>query len=135
MIISIPFYYCQNSAYFLKGLRVAQVKVIFALPHQLSIADHPQYLAYIEWFTPFQSFHPVLGMYSVSRSTQNHRQNIEVVSLSQIIRSCHLLPKFGTLVNKTWHSDTILDDAPGFYLNVWLDLFTFFLLQCSQMII
>ncbi|KAH9983681.1 hypothetical protein BJV77DRAFT_1062367 [Russula vinacea] len=50
----------------LKGLSVAQVRAIFQLPQEYSQFDTP--LAYVEWYTPLQSYVPSLGMYQISRS-------------------------------------------------------------------
>ncbi|EPQ49998.1 hypothetical protein GLOTRDRAFT_26531, partial [Gloeophyllum trabeum ATCC 11539] len=111
----------------LRGLQVAQVRVIFALPPYLrSHAQHSQYLAYIEWFTPFRSQDHDLHLYSVSRSTRNGRPNAQIIPLDDIFRSCHLIPKFGTSVSPEWSSENVLEKCKTFYLNSWIDFVMFY---------
>jgi len=75
------------------GLTVGQVHVIFQIPEEYGNFEHP--FVYIEWFTPFQSAIPDLGMYLVSWSTQQYRRHASIISVTQIEQSIHLLPKFG----------------------------------------
>ncbi|EPQ51467.1 hypothetical protein GLOTRDRAFT_16421, partial [Gloeophyllum trabeum ATCC 11539] len=66
-------------------------------------------LAYIEWFTPFRSYDENLKLYSVSRSTRNQHRHAEVIPLEHIFRGCHLIPRFGTSVDKEWTTDNVLE--------------------------
>ncbi|EKM48018.1 uncharacterized protein PHACADRAFT_55864, partial [Phanerochaete carnosa HHB-10118-sp] len=68
---------------------------------------HP--LAYVEWFTPLQVRDLKLGMYSVARSTVSQKRRTSVISVDQIIRTCHLLPIFGKRVDLTWSPVNILE--------------------------
>ncbi|KAJ7432703.1 hypothetical protein B0H11DRAFT_1680601, partial [Mycena galericulata] len=43
-----------------------------------------------------------IGMHLVSLSSRNHRQNSSIIPISDIARSCHLIPVFGKVVNPTW---------------------------------
>ncbi|KAL6302632.1 hypothetical protein BKA93DRAFT_720316, partial [Sparassis latifolia] len=52
-------------------------------------------LAYVEWFTPFYTVDPHTHMHVVSCSTQQHRQFASIVPVTEIIRSCHLIPVWG----------------------------------------
>ncbi|EPQ57716.1 hypothetical protein GLOTRDRAFT_36697 [Gloeophyllum trabeum ATCC 11539] len=116
---------------FLDGLQVAQVRLLFRLPEQLryrGTEDCP--LAYIEWFTPFTARDAVMLTHSVSRSTRRGGQpNAEIIRMDRIVRSCHLVPKFGTKVNSRWTADNVLEECKTFYLNRWLDVGTFYEFQ------
>ncbi|KAG6905181.1 hypothetical protein DXG01_004384 [Tephrocybe rancida] len=81
----------------LTGLRIAQVRAIFDLPHQFGFLTHP--LAYIEWFTPLGRPDTVTSMYTVTRSTRQRRRNAAVVLVTQIARSCHLMGKCGATID------------------------------------
>ncbi|KAK7035123.1 hypothetical protein R3P38DRAFT_2518574 [Favolaschia claudopus] len=101
------------------GLSVARVRVIFKIPTHI-IPESPS-CAYVDWFRPLQS-PPTdgIGMHKLSLSSRNHQQNSEVIPLSQILRSCHLIPRFGKSANRSWTSDSVLDEAKEFYLNPYL---------------
>lgn len=107
------------------GLRVAEVRVIFTLPAQFGHSSRP--LAYIHWFTPLHTWNDKLGMYQLSRSTRRGgHPNAAIVFADQIVRSCHLLPKFGSgPVPRAWLKGRVLDLAPTFYLNRYIDFFAF----------
>ncbi|KAJ3503514.1 hypothetical protein NLJ89_g8395 [Agrocybe chaxingu] len=111
----------------LDGLRAAQVRAIFRLPLEYGCFQHP--LAYVYWYKPFQNS-PVkdLEMYQVSLSTRNHRQRASIVSITEIIQTCHLIPHFGRAVDPYWSTSTVLQDATTMYLNPYLrhyDFYTF----------
>ncbi|KAF8170150.1 hypothetical protein BJ912DRAFT_1025406 [Pholiota molesta] len=92
----------------------ADVKVIFRLPEEFGNFSCP--LAYVSWYTAFQTL-PVdgLAMYKISRSTRAHRRRVSIIPVTDIVRSCHLIPGFGG-----WTADTVLTEAPYFYLNPYL---------------
>ena len=101
------------------GLTVGRVRVIFKLPEE--ICDHPEPLAFVEWFTPLTTMDPDLGMYIIGASSRNLRRRTSVVPVSHIVRSCHLLPRFGKApIDPTWHSANILDQNIKFYVNCYL---------------
>ncbi|GBE88895.1 hypothetical protein SCP_1403030 [Sparassis crispa] len=51
----------------LEDLRVAHIRAIFRLPEEYGTQfKHP--LAYVEWFTPFHSPVPDIGMYKIAYS-------------------------------------------------------------------
>jgi hypothetical protein len=54
------------------GLTTDQVRVIFQIPEECGVFEHP--LAYMEWFTPCQFPVPDLGMYLVLWSTRQYRR-------------------------------------------------------------
>lgn len=116
------------------GLRVAQVKVIFTLPERAYGLKVSQPLAYIEWFTPFHSYDAATEMFTVSRSTRNHRAYGEVVEADRIARNCHLVPKW----SETWDSQTtsvVSRDAEhcrSFYFNPYIDYHMFCLFKLRK---
>ncbi|EPQ49845.1 hypothetical protein GLOTRDRAFT_19078, partial [Gloeophyllum trabeum ATCC 11539] len=60
-------------------------------------------LAYVEWFSPF-ALAPdrTSGMYKITRSIRDGERLASIIPVSQIYRSIHLLPKFGSSVPRTW---------------------------------
>ncbi|KAJ7609663.1 Zn-finger domain-containing protein [Roridomyces roridus] len=105
------------------GLRPAQIRAIFQLPPQFGSFPHP--LAYVEWFTPLNRREPVSGMFTTHRSTTFHRRRAAVVSVTQIIRGCHLIAKCGKNIDTKWTSANVLDSSPMFYLNPYILVDTF----------
>ncbi|KZT21218.1 hypothetical protein NEOLEDRAFT_1073890, partial [Neolentinus lepideus HHB14362 ss-1] len=51
-----------------------------------------------------------------------------VIPVSQIYQSVHLFPKFGPVVPQEWTSSSVLDDAPAFFVNLFLDHHNFVML-------
>ncbi|KAJ7435711.1 hypothetical protein B0H11DRAFT_1702971, partial [Mycena galericulata] len=83
-------------------------------------------LAYVDWYK--ELIQPVadIGMHQVSLSSRNHRQNSEIIPITDIVRSCHLIPVFGRSVDLTWTSEHVLDQCKSFYLNPYLRHHDFF---------
>ncbi|OCH89324.1 hypothetical protein OBBRIDRAFT_842278 [Obba rivulosa] len=109
----------QHSRNSLTQRRVAQVRVIFKLSE--AILDHATLpLAYVEWFTPFNTHDRVNGLYTLSRSTCQHRRFASIIPITDIIRSCHLIPVWGTSMDRTWTSDTVVELCKKFYFNSYL---------------
>ncbi|KAJ3547086.1 hypothetical protein NMY22_g1793 [Coprinellus aureogranulatus] len=106
----------------LEGLRVAQVRIIFALPVHLQTPKVPKYLAYIEWFTPFRSPDAVTGLRAVSRSSAQRAPAFDVVPLTSIVTTCHLVPKFGTKHPVNWTHTNVLEECKSFYFNHWISV-------------
>ncbi|KAJ7263772.1 hypothetical protein C8J57DRAFT_1230967 [Mycena rebaudengoi] len=86
-------------------------------------------LAYVDWFKPLTTVVPDLGMHRVSLSSRALRQNSSIIPVTDILRSCHLIPVFGRSVNPTWTSATVLDRCTYFYLNPYLRHHDFFLFR------
>ena len=105
-----------------KGILVAQVHVIFQLPSEYGF-ETP--LAYVEWYTPLQLYSPSLRMYQVSRSSWSRYQCASIIPVTQIIQSCHLIPKFSTKIGYTWDSENVLDFTDVYYLNPDLQIHDF----------
>ena len=81
----------------------------------------PQYLAYIEWFTPFTRSQKQYDLYKVSRNIRQNQQQASIVPIDQIRRSIHLYPKFGPVVPSDWTKANVLDKASTFYTNPFSD--------------
>ncbi|TFY52652.1 hypothetical protein EVJ58_g9893 [Rhodofomes roseus] len=94
------------------GTRIARVRVIFDLPAQFG--SHPHPLAYVEWYTPLRRKDPGTGLYLVSRSTRNGKPNASIVSIDQIRRAAHLVPKSGREISRELTKDSSLDVATEF---------------------
>ncbi|KAG1894947.1 uncharacterized protein F5891DRAFT_960765 [Suillus fuscotomentosus] len=109
------------------GFSVGQVRVIFSLPPKSlqllfpPTVNIPPHLAYIEWFTPFP---PALdrnnGLYKLSRLVV-----ASIVPVGDIVRSIHLIPKFGDSALREWTSETVLEDCNTFWVNSYIDRHTF----------
>ena len=114
-----------------KGYQVAQVKVIFSLPKNVTLFSAttyvPSYLAYVEWFTPFESnTDSSHHLYDIERAIDdNGNPCASVISLNNISRSIHLFPHFDFPVSRDWTSETVLDDCSRFYVNSYTDRHTF----------
>jgi hypothetical protein len=102
------------------GLQVAQIRLI-AIKHK--------YLVYLEWFTPFHAPNPDSKLYSVTCSTLHQGPQAEIVPLTQIASSCHLIPQCGTHAPAHWTAENVLEIYKTFFLGRSIDLHTFYLLQ------
>ncbi|KAG1818055.1 uncharacterized protein BJ212DRAFT_1446545 [Suillus subaureus] len=108
-----------------KGVRVAQVRIIFTLPCQFQVGMYSQALAYIKWFMPLQEPDPSSGLCQVSCSTHQLHRNAAVIYIDEIVHLCHLIPKMGPSVDPGWTSANAYEMANDFYLNTFIDLETF----------
>lgn len=102
------------------GLRAARVRVIFNLPPQFG--HYPLPLAYVEWYTPFSTPDPITGLYSLQRSTRNHRPNASIVPVDRITRACHLMARAGAQVGRAWTTNNALDSATIFLFNPYINI-------------
>ncbi|OCH84147.1 hypothetical protein OBBRIDRAFT_808451 [Obba rivulosa] len=95
---------------YFKSLRVARVRVLFALPDFYPVRMPIQGpLAYVERFTPFQRIDKVFGFYQLSPSRRMHQPYGEIIALDRIVRNCQLIPKFGCKVNSRWTTENVAD--------------------------
>nr|GAT50070.1 predicted protein [Mycena chlorophos] len=129
LVIENPAEYAPSSG--LKGLRPAQIRMIFELPKHLGTLPHP--LAYIEWFTPLNGPEPVSGMFTTHHSTRSNRPNAAVVSVDQIVRICHLTGKTTRKIDSSWTATNVLDKAESFYFNPYIHVDTFTRQRVSPM--
>ena len=116
-----------SSRHLKQDLSVGQVRIIFQLPPEYGQFDIP--LAFVEWYTPLRHLHPSLGMYQVTRSFQSRYRRASIIPVNQIVRSCHLIPKFGTKVGRTWNAENVLDSADTYYVNPYLRMHDFVLFK------
>ncbi|KAJ7689554.1 hypothetical protein B0H17DRAFT_937114, partial [Mycena rosella] len=109
------------------GISVARVRVIFRLPEDYG--HYPDPLVYVDWYKPLKPPVANIGMHEVSLSSRNHRQHSSIIPITDILRSCHLIPVFGRSVDPTWTSETVLDLCKSFYLNPYLRHHDFYLFR------
>ncbi|OBZ76393.1 hypothetical protein A0H81_03785 [Grifola frondosa] len=115
----------------LQGLRIAHVRIIFKLPHHYPVhSPHP--LAYIEWFTPLHRFDEDAGLFTVTRSTRMQQPYGEIITVDRIVRSCHLIPKFGREIDSRWKADNVTELCKSYYVNPYFDTHTFCMLRAQQ---
>ncbi|KAG9315401.1 hypothetical protein JVU11DRAFT_4550 [Chiua virens] len=107
--------------------QVAQLRAVFQIRKKdmamlfPATTKQPDYLAYVEWFTPFGQMDPNIRLYHVSRSVRQGRRLASVIDVEKICRSCHLFPNFGPVVPHEWKSSNVLDLAPSFLVNPFVD--------------
>jgi hypothetical protein len=108
---------------------IGQVRLIFKLPIQYQIPDP---LVYIHRFRGPTSTNPLklVNMYRVERerytAQYDHHCVGEIIPLSRIRRTCHLIPVFGrTTPVFSPSSGSALDSYNVFYVNSYLDLHSF----------
>ncbi|KAN0075394.1 hypothetical protein V8E55_011417 [Tylopilus felleus] len=107
--------------------QVAQLRVVFKIREKdmaalfLLTVKRPNYLAYVEWFTPFRYMDPNMQLYQISRSVWQGRRLASVIDVEKISRSCHLFPNFGLVVPREWKSSHVLDSVPSFFVNPFVD--------------
>ncbi|KAI0713721.1 hypothetical protein C8Q76DRAFT_768689 [Earliella scabrosa] len=109
----------------LQGLRAGQVCAIFCLPSGQGYVTEP--LMYVRCFRPFRTpDSSTSNLPPTSHSTRNHARNVEVVHVRDVVRTCHLIPKYSEEdVEPDWSSATILDQSIPFLFNRYLDFHTF----------
>ncbi|KAI5886664.1 uncharacterized protein SCHCODRAFT_02517285 [Schizophyllum commune H4-8] len=114
----------------LDGLTPARVRLLFKLPNAIGSYPHP--LAYVDFYTPLSdsaAYNTDLGMFRIKRATRQGVQHSAVIPVTNIVRSCHLIPQFKRSVDRTWTATNVLDEAPHFYLNPYLRHHDFYLLR------
>jgi len=103
------------------------VRVIFNLPPEYGTFPEP--LAYVKWFKLLRMPDPEHGMYKTSRSSRQHHRNASIIPVSQIARSCHLIPIFGREVDPRWTTNNVLEESKEFYVNHYLRHLDFVLMR------
>ncbi|KAJ7097059.1 hypothetical protein B0H15DRAFT_961174 [Mycena belliarum] len=102
----------------LEGLCPARVRAIFALPVEYGRLSVP--LAYVQWYKPLTQYQAELGMYRISPATHANCRRASIIPVTQIARSCHLIPIFPLHIDRTLTTDDVLDRCKRFYLNCYL---------------
>lgn len=93
--------------------------------------DSPFYVAYVELFTKFHRRAPGLnhGLHSIKRELKDNGERVaRLIPVANIVRSVHLIPRFGPTVPTEWTSATVLDLAAGFFINTFSDRHLYYLL-------
>ncbi|KAH9017210.1 hypothetical protein EDB85DRAFT_2076133 [Lactarius pseudohatsudake] len=116
----------QDGAHVNKGLRIAQVRVVFQLPNKVlpqlfpsTDVTPPTHLAYVEWFSTIPTTPDSNSrLYRVSRLTRNGRRLASVIPVDDIYSSVHLLPRFGQLEDSPGcNTFSVLELCHSFYIN------------------
>lgn len=124
-------YICADLFSVAPGYRIVQVRLLFQLPTRLQllrehIDDPLAHLAYVEYFTPFETeYEPGSKFYKVLKSYVQHKRKTAVIPVTSIFRSCHLIPQWGSSVDRTWTSNNVLEKCHSFYLNSFSDHFMY----------
>ncbi|KAJ3723812.1 hypothetical protein C8R42DRAFT_719715 [Lentinula raphanica] len=123
-----------DSGNWVKDTRIGRIRVIFSIPNNRldtllpTNVPLPTHLAYVEWFTKFsRSPEAFSGLYRVKRNVlADGKIAASILPLESIMRSVHLFPKWGGSVPPEWTSESVLDEAPSFTLNVFKDNRSYF---------
>jgi hypothetical protein len=113
---------------------VACVRAFFRPPERLRSPHNPnELLAYVEWFMdPRHTSNHYTQMLTVSRSQASsmwNSQRASVIPVVNIFRSCQLTPVFGQTCPLNWTYDNVLELAPRFFVNTYVDPHSFVLLR------
>ncbi|KAF7298705.1 hypothetical protein MIND_00817900 [Mycena indigotica] len=121
----------------LLGLQVAHVKLIFRLPMEIMVHEAP--LLYVHWFTPFHDmladFESPSGLSRISHSNTVGQRRSSVISLADVVQTCHLIPKFATTTNPDWDCNRVLNQVTTFYFNPYLRYRDFYLFRYNMYLI
>ncbi|KAJ3731721.1 hypothetical protein DFJ43DRAFT_998395 [Lentinula guzmanii] len=123
--------------FFLQGLQIGRIRVIFSLPVKNldrlfpSETPLPAHLAYVEWFSKFrQNPDPHTGLYHIKPLLwRDGSRAVSIVPLDTIQQSVHLYPKWGGTVPPEWTYESILDTCPSFFLSLFADTHIYFRMQ------
>ncbi|KAH9915965.1 uncharacterized protein BXZ73DRAFT_54076 [Epithele typhae] len=87
--------------------------------------------ALVEWFNlALDTIDALTGMWVVKPEKVNNQQAIDIIPLDSIVRSCHLIPYFGTrTLKKGWDYRQMLRSFKSFYVNCYIDYHSFELLK------
>lgn len=88
--------------------------------------EWPEHLAYVEWFKKFANkTEPNHGLYKISRSFIRGDKLVSIVPVANVVRSVHLIPKFGSIAPRDWTSNNVLEKCTVFYVNSFSDKFLY----------
>ncbi|KAJ3769430.1 hypothetical protein FB446DRAFT_812086 [Lentinula raphanica] len=123
-----------DSGNWVKDTRIGRIRAVFSIPSNRldtllpANVPLPTHLVYVEWFTKFpRSPEAFSGLYRVKRNVlADGKVAASILPLESIMRSVHLFPKWGGTVPAEWTSESVLDKAPSFTLNVFKDNRSYF---------
>lgn len=108
---------------------MARARAFFRLSPHLYPSLSETIFAYVEWFTELKHPHDINRMYEVKRSMESNGQcSAAVIPVTQIYRSCHLIPYLKEDLVTALDPDTVLDTCDSFFLNDFLDLHSYTIL-------
>ncbi|KAH9916112.1 uncharacterized protein BXZ73DRAFT_92536 [Epithele typhae] len=109
------------------GMAVAQVRRLFSFSTCFEV--HP--CALVEWFDPVMDTPDALtGMWVVRPEIHNNQRAMDIIPLDSIVRSCHLIPYFGTQrLRRNWKHYNTLHAFNHYYINCYIDYHTYELLK------
>jgi hypothetical protein len=119
--------------FFTVAYRVAQIRTVFSVNKAaqailFQTRPPPDYLAYVEWFTPFQCEpESRSGMYRVARSYLDNFRLVEIIPLTSIVQSIHLIPLPGETIPRNWTSNSVIEESHNFIVNTFSDRHTYIL--------
>ncbi|KAG8939237.1 hypothetical protein FRC03_006458, partial [Tulasnella sp. 419] len=91
------------------NVRVGQVRVIFQLPSTI-ILKYDVPLVYIEWFTELKQTRSKARMLEVQKAfCRDGLRDCSIVRVDQIVRSCHLIPKWEDDLSSVLEPDEVYD--------------------------
>ncbi|KAG8708171.1 hypothetical protein FRC09_001400 [Ceratobasidium sp. 395] len=100
---------------------VAHLRMMFSLPSQFGICEP---LAYVEWYTePSIGSGPGVELYRVSRKFENGKRSSSVIRLTDIRRTCRLLPDFTDASAAC--TENMLTTCDAFFVDRYLDEHSF----------
>src|ERR1700744_2820234 len=112
------------------GKKVGQVCCLFSLNYILPISAQNCMveLAYVDWFQLIgTSPHPDHGMYEIAKKMRlsnvggQVKRDGSVISIDDIIRGVHLIPKFGKGPTCEGSLNQVLEGINHYYINNYID--------------
>ena len=86
-------------------------------------------LAFVHWYTPIRDPTNQIGMVRVQASTNTGVLSSGIIPITEIERTCHLIPDFGKAIPRSWSSSNVLDIGKYFYINPYLRHRDFYILR------
>ncbi|KAJ3711002.1 hypothetical protein C8R42DRAFT_596503, partial [Lentinula raphanica] len=124
---------CDDTLINIVDTRIARVRAVFSIPEDKldtlfpPNCPPPRHLAYVEWYTKFSTVpEQHSGLYRIKKQITTGTVATSIIPLENILRSVHLLPKWGGAVPAHWSNENVLDQAPSFLLNIFADKYFYY---------